>query len=138
MNVELAKLVYKQITTFPDTFDMRTWGIPEPCGTTACLAGHALLQHGGYHLEKRHDVQVFQYAVSRTGVRSYLDTTARTAWVLVRDEDGSMVQDPEQEALALLELTPEEYYPDDAAMPLFFTTPGDAIDRLACLIKDSE
>lgn len=45
-NTELGRLVLKQVETEPETFDMRTWVHRTSCGTTACLAGHALLFSG--------------------------------------------------------------------------------------------
>lgn len=46
-NIELGKLVIKQVEAFPETFDMNVWAWDRPsCGTTACLAGWTLLVSG--------------------------------------------------------------------------------------------
>lgn len=46
-NVELGRLVIKQVETFPEQFDMNVWAWDRPsCGTTACLAGWTLLLAG--------------------------------------------------------------------------------------------
>jgi hypothetical protein len=45
-NKELGRLVIKQAEAFPESFYMGTWARETPCGTTACIAGHALLLSG--------------------------------------------------------------------------------------------
>ena len=49
-NKMLAKLVLKQVHAEPERFDMDQWGYNDACGTVACLAGWALLVHGGYRV----------------------------------------------------------------------------------------
>lgn len=49
-NLELAKLVLKQIDNEPSSFDMRTWGEKSGCGTTACIAGWAMI-FSGYQIK---------------------------------------------------------------------------------------
>jgi hypothetical protein len=46
MNTELARLVIKQAEAFPDELDMSSYARTTPCGTTACLAGWAMLMSG--------------------------------------------------------------------------------------------
>ena len=57
-NIPLAKLVLKTAETEFENetglFNMLQWGVQKPCGTAACLAGHTLLQHGGYELAGPH------------------------------------------------------------------------------------
>lgn len=48
-NKMLARLVLKQVHAEPERFSMDHWGYNRAaCGTVACLAGWALLVHGGY------------------------------------------------------------------------------------------
>ena len=57
-NLELAKLVLKTAETEHENetglFNMLQWAVQKSCGTAACLAGHTLLQHGGYELAGTH------------------------------------------------------------------------------------
>ena len=114
-NLELAKLVYKQVTEFPETFDMSAWGYQNKCGTSACIAGHAMLL-SGYGLLGEN--------------------------VFVRP-DGSPVHNNTQEALSLLGMDDDEYYRDSArpgtiGFPLFGTSNANAIRRLGELIAAAE
>jgi|SRR5712664_1217856 len=45
-NVELARLVVKQVEAEPGLFDMRWYAVETACGTSGCLAGHVLLLSG--------------------------------------------------------------------------------------------
>jgi hypothetical protein len=45
-NIELGRLIVKQAETHPGSFNMLTWCYQSPCGTAACIAGHALLLCG--------------------------------------------------------------------------------------------
>lgn len=44
--MQLRQVVLDQITTYPETHDQRDW--VSACGTTACVAGYALLFQLGY------------------------------------------------------------------------------------------
>jgi hypothetical protein len=122
MNVELAKLVLKQITTHPDTFRMNEWIAETPCGTTACIAGHVLLLSG------------YTYNRHLLPDQCAYDTFA--------SPDGQPVH-PEGAAFRLLELTDEEYgytgcehgFESCGCGPLFFLTEAQAIARLEKLIE---
>lgn len=103
-NPELGRMILKHVDAFPESFDMATFF--NPCGTTACLAGHALLLDGGYELK---------------GLRS----DSRPGFYR---PDGSYVEDIELEALNLLGMAEEEYF-DDNKPPVFYT--GDADDAIA-------
>jgi hypothetical protein len=110
MNVELAKLVLKQITTFPESLDMGSWA--SSCGTTACIAGHTLLISG--------------YTAASSGSCFF-------------DPDRKVVPAGET-AKKLLELTDEEYEDQDGLwqIPLFYLPAGEAIARLEKLIAMHE
>ena len=58
-NLELAKLVLKQADTYPETFDMNVFCEIGPCGTVACIAGHALLLSGMYSVVTEHDEHTY-------------------------------------------------------------------------------
>jgi hypothetical protein len=110
-NPELGRLVLKQAAAFPETFNMGSFYYEGQCGTTACLAGWALLLDG-YEL--------------RSAACSPMPGFYRA--------DGTFVWDIELEALNLLGLAAEEYFDDERIMkkPLFFEgDPGKAIARFA-------
>lgn len=111
-NLELAKLVYKQVTEFPETFNMTIWGQRNKCGTSACLAGHAML-FSGYEL---------------TGGGAFVRP------------DGTAVVSNSAEAIGLLGLSPGEYYgeSDWGLRPLFATSNANAVRRLGNLIAKQE
>ena len=116
MNTELAKLVYKQVTEFPESFDMRNYIYQAPCGTAGCLAGHTLLLSGySFTSTRRHDGS---YACSLTR------------------PDGVNISDPSKEAMDLLEISPEDYLGEDDK-PLFFDYEH-ALDRFRQMIERHE
>lgn len=55
-NLELARLVLKtaeaEMKADSGLFSMNMWVAQAACGTVACLAGHTLLQHGGYQVAR--------------------------------------------------------------------------------------
>lgn len=117
MNLELAKLVWKQVTEFPETFYMGCWaGEREDCGTVACLAGHTMLL-SGYSL--RED--------ARQGMPSEMR--------FIRP-DGSRVGNPETEGIALLELTREEYAGE--GWPHLFYDTVNGLSRFRRLIERAQ
>lgn len=101
-NTELGKLVLKQIGAFPETFRMSTFGYISPCGTVACLAGHAMLL-SGYELNNSD----FAITIPR-----------------YRRPDGSLVSPPAMgaEAAQLLGMHGQEqavFYLGEIAVPVF-------------------
>lgn len=51
LNVQLAEKVLAKIHTHPEWHYQGTW-IDQECGTTACIAGHAMLASGEYVREQ--------------------------------------------------------------------------------------
>lgn len=47
VNVPLLRKVLEHITEHPDEHDQGVWAVTTPCGTVACLAGHAVAMSGG-------------------------------------------------------------------------------------------
>lgn len=47
-NAELLRKVADKIAAFPELYDQGCWAEEDACGTTACIAGHALLESGKY------------------------------------------------------------------------------------------
>ena len=46
LNIELFKKIRERIATIPESYDQESWVEPDaasPCGTVACLAGHAVI-----------------------------------------------------------------------------------------------
>lgn len=102
-NKELGRLVLRQVTEFPESFDMGDWAGSNACGTTACIAGWAMFFSG--------------YEVNRYSC-------------FIRP-DGSMVTDDEAEGRGLLGLSQEELYVSDEDDGLFYIDKDEAIRRLA-------
>lgn len=51
MNVELAEKVLAKIEAHPETLNMSDWAARDDvCGTTLCIAGHAMIESGEYTL----------------------------------------------------------------------------------------
>jgi hypothetical protein len=46
INVEELRLIVKQIEAHPETWYQRTWAKQESCGTSFCVAGHAVYRAG--------------------------------------------------------------------------------------------
>lgn len=53
-NTELGRKIIDIIDTEPERFEMGHWGEVTECGTTACIAGHAMLL-SGYTYNVVHD-----------------------------------------------------------------------------------
>jgi hypothetical protein len=86
-NTVLGWKVYEYAKDHPEEFDMDYWVYKQPCGTTACLAGHTLILSG--------------YRIGESG---------RGFW----RPDGTLVSQPGREAQYLLELDiNDRYFPDD-------------------------
>lgn len=76
MNVELAEKVLAKIHEHPEMHYQGTW-IDEECGTTACIAGHAMLASGEY-VRQQNEEGWWQYVDKKTGeVPSAAETGAR-------------------------------------------------------------
>lgn len=68
INLELLRTVRKQISYFPNTYNQGDWGhrkygsegTSTPCGTTACIAGHAMLA-SGYVLPRSHFYDAIEF-----------------------------------------------------------------------------
>ena len=114
MNAELGRKVLDHVTAHRDQFDMMTWGEGnEACGTTACLAGWAMLL-SGYR------------------IRDW-DTFVRP--------DGSFVPRGHRgtEGAVLLELSEAERYGSIGQYTLFGEPDEDrAIERLRVLVEAAE
>lgn len=82
-NTELGWKVYEYAKDHPEEFDMDYWVHGQPCGTTACLAGHALILSG--------------YRIGPAG---------RIFW----RPDGTLVGNPGREAQDLLGLDASDRY----------------------------
>ncbi len=52
LNLPLARKVYEHITAHRAEFGMREWAVKRECGTTMCIAGHAVTL-AGYELAFR-------------------------------------------------------------------------------------
>lgn len=113
-NPELGRMILKQAEAFPETFDMGDYvSSDNTCGTSACIAGWAML-FSGYELDKDD--------------------------VFIRP-DGSEVGNEFEEGKDLLGLSSDElYYPDSNYDTLFHgaTPPQLALARLRSLIEASE
>jgi hypothetical protein len=123
-NPELGRLVLKRIEAEPELFDMETYGMITPCGTVACLAGHAMLASG--------------YVLRETG--SLFDPLS----VFIRP-DGTPVHDKGREAAGLLGLTDGEFRGEDYRLggiqiPLFhgMQSRERAIARFRALVEAAE
>lgn len=52
-NAELIRKVADKIAAEPETYDQTDWARYDPiCGTTCCVAGHAMLESGLYYLSR--------------------------------------------------------------------------------------
>jgi hypothetical protein len=80
MNVDLIERTLRRIEARPQEFDMASWADFGHCGTTACFAGHAMLE-SGYQI------------------------TGDLAYAYYRRPDGSEVGDEFDEGANLLDLT---------------------------------
>jgi hypothetical protein len=114
-NIELAKLILKQIDAFPESFDMNSWVAVSPCGTVACIAGHAMLL-SGYSWGKT--LHPGGYYISR-----------------FTRPDGTVVDDNQTEGQKLLGLADDEYFTEYAGDPmgLFWLENDEAVARLRSL-----
>lgn len=110
-NKELGRLILKQADAFPETFDMFEWIIFHPCHTSACICGHAMLLSG----------YTFGEVPGIEGVRWYRP-------------DGSLVADEEEEGIALLGLTEDDY--QGPGERLFYDNDENAIARLTRLVRE--
>lgn len=113
-NPELGRKVLRQVTEHREQFDMGTWGYKDrACGTTACLAGWAMLLTEGYSLTEAGDF-------------------LRPDGTTVRDEGG--------EAQKLLGLSDDErqFATGDGGLHSLFTLDeDDAIKRFAAYVEAS-
>lgn len=86
VNVQLAEKVLAKIHAHPEMHYQGTW-IDEECGTTACIAGHAMLASGEYVREQDED-GIWRFVNKKTGVRP--DYRATGARLLGIDHDASI------------------------------------------------
>jgi hypothetical protein len=115
MNTELARKVLDQIRIFPETHNQRSYVKENECGTTCCIAGHAL-SFSGYTLAHVRDYE-----------NAYKGLTFR------RPDGGEMVDTWWTEAMDLLGLSHGE------AVRLFFEWDNEAaIELLEQMIKSAE
>jgi len=86
---ENARRVLVRILKSPRDFDMAHWYLKSPCGTTACIAGHAGLEMGWIPTSPnpdffRHPQEERAREISDLG-REFLNLDAETARLLFRD-----------------------------------------------------
>jgi hypothetical protein len=120
MDTELAKLTLKHIETDLSLFDMNVYAHYSPCGTKACIAGHAMLA-AGYS----YDARFFHFT---------------------RPDGSPVIFGAEgHEAISLLQLTGEEYQGSaprygSHPVPLFSEHQDQdaALERFRKLIKTCE
>lgn len=103
MNTELFAKIHEVITVEPQKFDMNSWENENVCGTTRCIAGHAI------HLKTG------QPLYSRDGSpHQSVDDLARSLGIRVDEESNG---DFEYIATKLLDLNPSRagglFYTDD-------------------------
>lgn len=48
MNTRELRKIQKKILKFPKNFKMEDFAMQEPCGTTCCIAGEAIVNRGGF------------------------------------------------------------------------------------------
>jgi hypothetical protein len=107
-NLELAERMLAHLEAHPEELAMRLYGAVYECGTTACLAGHAMLQSG--------------YSCTRMG--------------MFYRPDGSVVECEPWEAEQLLGLASHERFPSDSSSDLFGVYPEhEAVTRLRGLVE---
>jgi hypothetical protein len=111
VNTELARLVRKQVTEFPDTFDMAVWADENRCGTVACIADHAMILSG------------YSFRMGEGALRDE---------VYFCRPDGTEVIDIDGEASLLLGITWHD------ANHLFYVSEEEAVDFLDQLIREGE
>lgn len=97
VNTQLLDLTMSLISKRPDDWEQGDWvevkydpETDEPCGTTCCFAGHALLLSGDYEAVLYTDPEDYEFAE------------------LVEIETGEEVSDPAAEAANVLGLTDRE------------------------------
>lgn len=112
-NLELGERVLAHVTEYPGEFDMRRWGYIGVCGTSACLAGHTMLQAG-------YTIRVEQNGTDTHFIRP----------------NGSMVELEDYEARDLLGLTDEEYWRDGLGDAIFYLGDDDALEEFRRVIED--
>lgn len=113
-NPELGRKILDTADTEPENFDMATWVNVTECGTTACLAGHAMLL-SGYTI--RHGVQ---------------------GGLAFCRPDGSEVDVNSNEAQQLLGLSDKETYDPDLDEPRIWYDFAHGPDRLRKLVEEAE
>ena len=113
MNAELGRKVLDYVTAHRDQFDMNVFGEHVPaCGTTACLAGWALLLSG-------YQITGFDLFARPDGTEVSGETLSREAgWLLG---------------------IPAEEFDADGECPLFYVEDDDeAIERFRALVEAAE
>jgi hypothetical protein len=112
MKADLGRKVLDHVTVHREQFDMDIFGVELPvCGTTACLAGWAMLL-SGYKL---------------VGYEAF------------RRPDGTRVHGNTEEAMHLLDLTEAELEDDRGRRFLFYILSEDeAIARFRALVEAAE
>jgi len=112
-NPELGRKVLTQVTGHREQFNMGSWGYTDPvCGTTACIAGWAMLLTPGYSM---------------------------TEGGLFYRPDGTCVHSEGDEARELLGLSDDERYGTaGCAYSLFADDEDSAIERLRVLVEAAE
>jgi hypothetical protein len=115
VNIELGRRVLEHVTTHRSHFDMGIWGLWDPeCGTTACLAGWAMLL-SGYRVNAQEDFIRPDGSAVRPGIEG-------------------------DEAAGLLDLSYVERYGSDEDECSLFTAPDEdtAIERFRALVEAAE
>lgn len=107
MNREVVTEIRDQIWRDPRSFNMDFWARETPCGSTFCIAGHALLVAGWLFVPSKSGQHTWQKGDE---VASVVDTGIMAAAVLGLDaEEDEIFHAGESEALAWLQenaLTP--------------------------------
>lgn len=115
INIENAKRVLAKIKAEPETHSQKQWARRTPCGTTACIAGHAVIEIGCAS-------PIFDYKIF----------------------DGSEIagacQTPDGETHAIFDFAAELLgLEEDVAHDLFYLTNNqEAINELERLIAEAE
>lgn len=108
-NYELIKRVYDHVTTHPELHDQEIWGEQKACGTTACIAGHAVMLAGCTPKWRQTG-----FGLQMSGVEGY--------------DDAVFVGDVAQQLMGLSESEAERLF--------YYTDESEAIDTLAEILEE--
>lgn len=118
VNEELLRAACKRIIDDPESWDQRRWGATSTCGTTFCLAGHALMASG------RYIYQMWHHFDSLEDEKDWV-----VAGKFYLKEDGRRAGRPDHDAMDLLGLTRWQ------AMRLFCDGGAGGVGEYMCLVE---